>query len=457
MARIAQTGSQESAVKSLEGGRTPPANVEAERALLGAVLLDENILSNVLEHCVESDFFREGHQFIFRAVCAAYSRSEPIDPLTVSEELKKDGLLDRAGGLSYISGLVDDVPSISSVEHYAKIISTKSTIRRLIYAADEIRANGYEEDLDPVEYVDQAEKLIFDILDARQDNSTIHIRDALKMTIDKVKDLFERKAGLTGVASGFQKLDAITNGLQGSDLIILAARPAMGKTSFAITVATNAATQEGKAVAVFSLEMGADQLVMRMLASEARIELQKLRSGFLSDNDWPRLANAAQRLAEARIYIDETPAITPFELRSRARRLALEGPLDLIVVDYLQLMTIGRRLDSREQQISEISRSLKALAKELHIPVIALSQLNRGVEGRTDKRPLLSDLRESGAIEQDADIIMFIYRDEVYNPETEDKGVGEVIIGKHRNGPTGTVRVKFFNSFTRFDNLHEGG
>jgi replicative DNA helicase len=436
--------------------RTPPASIEAERAVLGAVLLEEQTLATVLNHVKAEDFYREAHQLLFNALCSLFERSEPIDMVTVSERLKTDGALDKVGGMSYLAGLGDAVPALSAVEHYARIVREKSLTRRMIYAAAEVVKLGYDGNLAPRDYLDTSEKLVFEVLDDTSRSGMQPIKDVLKATIERVQQLYERKEGITGIRTGFEKFDKITLGLQASDLIILAARPAMGKTTFALNLAANAALEGGAAVALFSLEMGSDQLVMRMLSSESRIELSKLRGGKLQGRDWDDLAHAAARLAEARIYIDETPAISPLDVRARARRLKLEGNLDLVVIDYLQLMSAGRNIASREQQISEISRSLKELAKELHVPVIALSQLNRGLESRTDKRPMLSDLRESGAIEQDADIILFIYRDEVYNPEkTEDKGIAEIIIGKHRNGPTGVVRAKFFNTFTRFENLYE--
>ena len=440
---------------AVDGARTPPANLEAERAILGAILLDSGALNLVLEHVKEDDFYRESHRHIFAAILTLFERAEPFDPIAVSDELRRAGELDNVGGTVYVSSLLDAVPAMSSVEHYARMVSEKATSRRMIWAASEIVSVGYDEDLSPRDYLDHAQKLVFQVLDAGSRSEAVPLKHILKDTISHIQTLYEKREGVTGLTTGFEKLDHLLLGLHPTDLIILAARPAMGKTTFALNLATNAALLGNAAVVVFSLEMGAEQLALRLLSSESRIELSKLRSGFLSDRDWPALANAAARLAEARLFIDETPAATALEVRAKTRRLRLEGKCDLIVIDYLQLMRGRGNTQSREQEISEISRSLKGLAKELHVPVIALSQLNRGLEQRTDKRPMMSDLRESGAIEQDADIIGFIYRDEVYHPETDDKGVGEIIISKHRNGPTGTVKLKFFNSFTRFDNLYE--
>lgn len=438
-----------------DAGRTPPANLEAERAILGAVLLDPGTLNTVLEQVKEPDFYRESHQHIFAAICALFERNEPFDPIALSDELRRAGTFDSVGGSAYISSLLDAVPAMSSIEHYARMVAEKATSRRMIWAASEIVSVGYNAELSPAEYLDQAQKLVFEVLDAGSRSEAVPLKHVLKDAISHIQTLYEKREGVTGLTTGYEKLDALLLGLHPTDLIILAARPAMGKTTFVLNLAANAALLGNAAVVVFSLEMGSEQLALRLLSSESRIELSKLRSGFLSDSDWPRLANAAARLAEARIFIDETPAASALDIRAKTRRLRLEGKCDLIIIDYLQLMRGRSNSQSREQEISEISRSLKGLAKELHVPVIALSQLNRGLEQRTDKRPMMSDLRESGAIEQDADIIGFIYRDEVYHPETEDKGIGEIIISKHRNGPTGTVKLKFFNTFTRFDNLFE--
>ncbi len=436
-------------------GRTMPANVDAEQAILGAIFLDPGSINLVLEHVRPQDFYRESHQHIFSAMCTLYESSQPLEPMSTAEQLSTMGCLDKVGGAAYLISLTDAVTSTSSVEHYAKVVRDKASARSLIGAAQEVVTLGLGEGLDSADLMDRAEKLLLKALEDRGTQGAVSLREGLKETLEKLNSLRDREDGITGITTGFERLDNLTLGFQDTDLLILAARPAMGKTAFALNLALNAA-RSGKHVMIFSLEMGVDQLIQRLLSVESRIELSKLRSGFLTADDWPRLANGAQRLAEYPVYIDETPAINPLELRSRARKLHLEGKLDMVVIDYLQLMSSSKRIDSREQQISEISRSLKSLAKELHIPVLALSQLNRSLENRADKRPQLSDLRESGAIEQDADIITFIYRDEVYNENTEHKGVAEIILGKHRNGPTGTIRLKFFGAYTRFDNLYEG-
>jgi len=377
--------------------------------------------------------------------------------MAVVEKLRISGELEKSGGAAYLASMMESVTSTSSIEYYAKLIREKAHARELILAAQKVVAMGLGESTDTGELMDEAEKALLSALEDRSGNTTVPIKDGLKVTLDKLNEMRDRKGGdgVTGITTGFRDLDKITMGLQDTDLLILAARPAVGKTSFALNLALNAA-RSGKSILLFSLEMGVDQLIQRLLAVESTVELTKLRSGFLQANEWPKLAHGAQKLAELSIFIDETPAVSPLDIRSRARKLYMEGKLDMIIVDYLQLMSSSRRIDSREQQISEISRSLKGLAKELHIPVVALSQLNRSLENRQDKRPQLSDLRESGAIEQDADIIMFIYRDEIYNENTDQKGLAEIILGKHRNGPTGTVRLTFNGPQTRFDSLYHG-
>lgn len=441
--------SPESRIRSL------PSNVEAERVVLGAIFLDPGAINMALEYLKIEDFYREPHQKIYEALCDLYSESKPLEPMATAERLRVMGELEKVGGIAYLASLTESVVSTSSVEHYSELIRDKARARRLIQAAQEVVALGMGESMDARELMDESEQLLLRSLEDRSSNTTVSIKEGLKVTMEKLNLLREQGGNtgrITGITTGFSQLDKITLGFQDTDLLVLAARPAMGKTAFALNLALNAA-MSGKGVLLFSLEMGVDQLIQRLLAIESRVDLSKLRGGFLAANEWPRLANGVQRLAEIPLFIDETPAISPLEVRSRARRLKLEGKLDMVVVDYLQLMSTSKRIDSREQQISDISRSLKGLAKELHIPVIALSQLNRSLESRSDKRPQLSDLRESGAIEQDADIIMFIYRDEVYNENSDQKGTAEIIIGKHRNGPTDTVRLKFFGAHTRFDNL----
>lgn len=437
-----------------KGMKVPPQNVEAERCVLGSVLIDGEAISKVLEFLRSDDFYREGHQVIFDAVIVLYQKNEPADLVTIINELRSRGQLEQAGGASYLSSLVDSIPSSANVVYYAKIIHEKAILRRLISGATEIAEMGYDEKMADVDtFLDQAEQIIFEIAQRKFKPTFAAVKDIVKDSFKIIEELYERKELVTGVPAGFQELDTLTSGFQASDLIIVAGRPSMGKTAFALNVVANAAKEAQVSCALFSLEMSKEQLVQRLLCSEARVNAQKLRGGFLADSDWPKLTRAAGVLSESQIFIDDTPAINVLEMRAKCRRLQREKGLDLIVVDYLQLMRGVGKIESREREISEISRSLKALAKELSVPVIALSQLNRGLEGRTDKRPQLSDLRESGAIEQDADIVMFVYRDEVYNKESEDAGTAEIIIGKQRNGPTGYAKLAFIKKYTRFENL----
>lgn len=437
-------------------GRIPPHALDAEQALLGAILLDNESIHGVLELISSSDFYKGSHKDIFRAMVNLSERHEPIDIVTLSNELKIIGELERVGGLDYLSVLVDIVPTSAHTEYYAKQIKDMSIRRQLIHEAGEISSLAFDWSEKTEDLLDSIEQRIFAISEAKTNKSFAKISEIVKDSIKHVEQLYINNEQLTGLASGFHDLDELTSGFQKSDLIIIAGRPAMGKTSFALSIARHVGVELGKRVAVFSLEMSKEQIVMRLLCSEAKVSNSRVRSGKLQDSDFPRLVDAAARVAQADIYIDETPAIPILEMRAKARRLHRESPLSLIVVDYLQLMRASQRnSDRRDQEISEITASLKALAKELNIPVIALSQLNRAVETRNDRRPLMADLRESGAIEQDADIISFVYRDEVYNPDTPDKGVAEVIIAKHRNGSVGTVRLGFQGEFTLFVNLEE--
>ncbi len=385
-----------------------------------------------------------------------YGKNGPADIVTVAALLKARGELDESGGASYLSSLVDQVPSSANAVAYAKMIRERAVLRKLIDGANKISEMCYSNNEEINECVDISEKIIFDIAQKRMKQGFVPVRDVVKDSFKAIEQLYERKELITGVSTGYKDLDRITCGLQRSDLIIVAGRPSMGKTAFALNICENAAIGTGAVCGVFSLEMSKEQLVQRLLCSRAEVDASKLRGGFLSESDWPKLTRAAGILSEAPIYIDDTPAITVLELRAKARRLQKRVGLDLIVVDYLQLMRGVGKIESREREISEISRALKALAKELHIPVIALSQLNRGVEARQDKRPQLSDLRESGAIEQDADVIAFVYRDEMYNRESPDAGKAEILIGKQRNGPTGRVMLAFRGAITRFDDLAEG-
>ena len=438
--------------------RVPPQNLEAEQSVIGGILLDNQALNSVLEVLHVEDFYSEAHRKIFAAIIELYDRNEPSDLITLSNMLKSKNQLDQAGGASYLSSLADNVPSAANIDHYSKIVKEKSILRNLISTATDILSKSYNPGTDIDIVLDEAEQAIFDISENKIRPSFSPFKDIIKESIKTIERLYERKEVVTGVPTGFEKIDDITSGLQKSDLIIIAGRPSMGKTAFALNMAQSAALEANIPVAIFSLEMSKEQLALRMLSSEARVDSQRIRRGFLGEADWPRLISAAGRLSEAPIYIDDTPAITVLEMKAKSRRLKSTVDLGLIILDYLQLMRSSGYRDSREQEISEISRSLKALAKELNVPVVALSQLNRKLEDRGDKRPQMADLRDSGAIEQDADVIAFIYRDEVYNKsdENSEKGFAEIIIGKQRNGPTGMVKLLFQDRFTRFDNLARG-
>jgi replicative DNA helicase len=437
--------------------KVPPQNLEAEASVLGGILLENEAINRVLEIITPVDFYRESHRKIFRAMMELADRSEPADLITLSELLKGKGDLEAVGGSTYLAALADQVPTAANIAHYARIIREKAILRQLINSATEIATRGFEEQGNVDEFLDAAEKVIFDIAEKKIKSAFVSVGDMIKDTLKAVERLYERKELVTGVPTGFKDLDKLTAGLQPSELIIVAGRPSMGKTAFALNIASHAALNAGIGVAVFSLEMAREQLVLRMLCSEARVDNSKVRAGYLGERDFPKLANAAGRLHEALIYIDDTPAISVLELRAKTRRLIRDRDkkVGLVVVDYLQLMRGMGAASNREQEISEISRSLKALAKELRVPVIALSQLNRRVEDRGDRRPMMADLRESGAIEQDADVIAFIYRDEVYNSKSSDKGVAEIIVAKQRNGPIGTVNLAFLNEYTRFEDLAE--
>lgn len=434
--------------------KIPPQNVEAEQAVLGSILLKADLLGTVLEILKPIDFYKDGHRIIFESMVELFEKNEPQDLLTVSNLLSNTNQIDKVGGPTYLASLTSIVPVTANISSYAKIIREKSILRRLITVNTDIASRCYEEQNDIDILVDEAEQAIFDIAGSKGDQHFAHIKTIVPNAFATVEQLYKRKELITGVPTGYHDIDKMTAGLQPSDLIILAARPSMGKTSFAMNIAQHASLVEKTGVAVFSLEMSKEQLVMRLLSSVGRIDSQRIRTGKLRSEDWPKLTRAVGMLTEAPIYIDDTPAISVLEMRAKVRRLASQYDIGLIVVDYLQLMQ-GRNTENRTQEISEISRSLKALAKEHKVPVIALSQLNRGLESRTDKRPMMSDLRESGAIEQDADVICFIYRDEVYNKadDNPEKGTAEIIIGKQRNGPTGTAKLTFINEWTMFENM----
>lgn len=436
--------------------KLPPQNLEAEQAVLGAILLENEALHQVIEAIDGSDFYREAHRKIFTSMIDLYNKNEPSDLITLTDILTQKKQLEEVGGPAYLSSLVDNIPTAANVLYYAKIVREKSILRKTINAATEIISRGYESKEDINELLDYAESSIFSISEYQIKPSFYPLREIIKSSFLTIEKLYEQRELITGVPSGFEDLDHLTSGFQASDLIIIAGRPSMGKTSLALNIAQNAAVEKNIPVAVFSLEMSKEQLAIRMLCSEGRIDSHKLRGGFLGESDWPNLTRAAGMLSEAPIFIDDTAVISVLEMRAKARRLRKDQKLGLIVVDYLQLMRERGGAESREQEISLISRSLKALAKELTIPVIALSQLNRRVEDRQNKRPQLADLRESGAIEQDADVIIFIYRDEVYKEDSPDKGTAEIIIGKQRNGPIGTVKLAFLETFTRFESFAYG-
>ncbi len=442
----------------LSSHKLPPQNIEAEQSVLGGILIENGAINKVLELLREDDFYRGAHQKIFSAIINLSERDEPADLITLPNELRKMNELDAAGGASYIASLLDSVPTAANIEYYAKIVKEKAILRKLIQASTDIITQSYQDRDDVEVLLDEAERGIFQISENKVNPSFYPLRDIVKESFKIIQRLYEKKEQVTGVPSGFKELDKKTAGFQPSDLIIVAGRPSMGKTALCLNIAQYAAIETKTAVAVFSLEMAKEQLVIRMLCSEAQVEGDRLRTGFLKESDWPKLTLAAGALSDAPIYIDDTPALSVLELRAKARRLKSEHSLGLVIVDYLQLMKGRSQVENRQQEISEISRSLKALAKELNIPVIAVSQLSRSVEARTDKRPQMSDLRESGAIEQDADLILFIYRDEVYNrsEDNPNKGKAEVIIGKQRNGPIGTVDLTFLDRFTAFKDLYRG-
>jgi replicative DNA helicase len=435
--------------------RVPPQNIEAEQSVLGGILLNNQALNSVLEVLKAGDFYSEAHRKIYAAIVELSERNEPSDLVTLSSILRDRKHLDQAGGTTYLASLVDNVPSSANIVHYSKIVKEKSILRSLIATATEILNKSYDASRDVEIVLDEAEHAIFDISEHKIKPAFYPFKEIIKDSVKTIEKLYERKELVTGVPTGYAKVDDMTSGLQKSDLIIIAGRPSMGKTAFALNIAQYAALEAAVPVAVFSLEMSKEQLAIRMLSAESRVDSQRIRRGFLGETDWPKLIAAASRLSEAPIFIDDTPAITVLEMKAKARRLKAEVNLGLIILDYLQLMRSSGYKDSREQEISDISRSLKALAKELNVPVVALSQLNRKVEDRQNKRPQMADLRDSGAIEQDADIIAFIYRDEVYDKSEEnpERGMAEIIIGKQRNGPTGMVKLAFLEKYTRFENL----
>ncbi len=436
--------------------KVPPHSIEAEQAVLGGLMLDNNGWDKVADIVRPEDFYRRDHRQVLNAIEKLSGASKPFDAVTVSQWLKNTGELDDVGGLPYLGELVRDTPSAANIKAYAEIVRERSVLRQLIEVGTNIADSGFStEGLESKELLDRAERAVFKIADqgSRGRIGMQSIKSLLSRAVDRIDMLYQQDNPLTGVPTGFADFDESTSGMQGSDLIIVAGRPSMGKTSFAMNIAEHAAIKHKKPVAVFSMEMSGEQLAMRLMSSLGRIDQSRIRTGKLDDDDWHRLTSSMGILADAPLFIDDTPALNPTELRARARRMAREHGLGMIVIDYLQLMTSSSSGENRATEISEISRSLKSLAKELNIPVVALSQLNRSLEQRPNKRPVMSDLRESGAIEQDADVIVFIYRDEVYNPETTDKGIAEIIISKQRNGPIGTTRLTFLGQYTRFENF----
>jgi replicative DNA helicase len=440
--------------------RTLPHNLEAEKSVLGAVLINNQSFNQAAEVLAPEDFFRDAHRRIFEKMISLTDRNEPVDLVTLKDELGRAGELEDVGGPAYISALTDGVPRSANVEYYAKIVREKSTLRRLIQSASEVLVRAYDAEEDADSLLDEAERSIFQIADNRLRSGFVKLSDLVDSGYQLIEQLQEHKGVVTGVPSGFVDLDEMTSGFQKSDLIIVAARPAMGKTSFVLNVALNSALAAGRSVGVFSLEMSKEQLFMRVLTAEARVDAHRFRGGFLGEQDYARLVDAFARLHEAKVFIDDTPSVGILEMRAKARRLKLEHGLDMLVVDYLQLMQGRGKFDNRQQELASISRALKILAKELNIPIIALSQLSRATESRGDHRPQLSDLRESGALEQDADVVMFIFREEMYQHDGERdpnvEGTAEIIVGKQRNGPTGTARLAFLKQYTRFENLAPG-
>ncbi len=433
--------------------RLAPQSLEAEQAVLGGLLLDSGAWDRIADRLTEADFYRREHQLIFAAIAALNAEGRPADIVTVSEQLG-GAALDQVGGLSYLGQLAENTPSANNIQAYADIVRERALVRRLIDTVNDIGEKAYQpEGRSAVELLDYAERGVFAVTEGGARRGGFQpIKSLVSKAVDRIDALFRSNSSITGVATGFSDLDAMTSGLQPGDLVIVAGRPSMGKTAFALNIAENAAVGLNLPVAIFSLEMPGEQLAMRLMSSLGRINAHRLRTGKLEDEDWPRLSSAVGMLAETAIYIDDTPSLTPLELRARSRRLKREHGLGLIVVDYLQLMQGAEGTENRATEISGITRSLKGLAKELNVPLVALSQLNRSLEQRPNKRPVMSDLRESGAIEQDADVIFFIYRDEVYNEDSEDKGTAEIIIGKQRNGPIGKARLTYLGEYTRFEN-----
>lgn len=431
-----------------------PRSEEAEMAVLGSMLLEEDAISQAIELLNPNVFYKDSHKKIFSAISDIYSENKPVDLITITEALKVQGVLDEIGGASYIAALTQTVPTAANIKHYAKIVREKYILRSLITTGTQIVSEAYTAQAETEGLLDRAEKMIFEITSRKTDSSSVSIKEIVKDSIETIDGLYQRKENVTGVATGFHEFDIMTAGLQPSDLVVVAGRPSMGKSALAGCIAEHAGIIDKIPTVIFSLEMSKEQLVQRMLCSHARVDMHKVRTGFLSQSDWPKLTNSAGILAESPIFIDDTPAISALELRAKARRLKSQHNIGLVIVDYLQLMrSSNASSDNRQQEISEISRAMKALAREISAPVIAISQLSRAVEARADRRPQLSDLRESGAIEQDADLVVLLLREEYYNPTPENRGIAEVIVAKQRNGPVGSLNLAFIKEYTKFENL----
>jgi len=440
-------------IKDITLEKVPPQNLEAEIAVLGSTLIEEEAIGQAVEIVNPSLFYKDAHKKIFQAITDLYTLNKPVDLVTLTEELKKRGSLDEVGGVAYLTELTVTVPTAANVQHYARIVKEKAILRNLINTATHIVTQSYDGQQDAGTLLDKAEKMIFDIAGSQLQGVSVALKDIIKDSIETIEGFYRRKAHVTGLPTGFDDLDEMTAGLHSGDLIVIAGRPSMGKSALAACIAEYIGVHEQKAVAVFSLEMSKEQLVQRMLCSHARVELQKARSGYLTQSDWPKLVTAAGKLAEAPIYIDDSAGLSALELRAKARRLKARHNIELIIVDYLQLMSGASRTENRQQEISDICRSLKTLVKELNVPLIAISQLSRAPEKRETYRPRLSDLRESGAIEQDADLVILLFREEYYNPKETNKGITDVIIAKQRNGPVGTQKLMFLSEYTRFEGI----
>jgi len=435
-------------------GLVPPQNLEAEESVLGAMMLSPGAIDRVSEVINAGDFYRDSHAKIYMAALALYAKGEPVDAITVIDALEERGELEQAGGRVRIHELAALVPATANASHYARIVNELATLRGLIRAGGEVARLGWERPGETVDLVDRAEQIIFDLSQSRVSSEFDHIETLLKESFERITELYEAGKDVTGVPSGFRDLDRLTSGFQPGNLIIIAARPSMGKSALGLCMAANLAVRHGTPVALFTLEMSKAEVTQRLMCSEAKVESQRLRTGKLAQDDWPRLTAACDKLAKAPIYVDDAGSITMMEIRSKARRLkSTQSNLGLIIIDYLQLMTTGASVENRVQEVSQISRSLKVLARDLEVPILAMSQLSRAVEQRHDKRPILSDLRESGSIEQDSDLVMFIYRDEYYNDESDQQGLAEIILAKHRNGPTGTEKLSFLKRYTKFADL----